>query len=352
MQAVSIIINWIPIGKMGIERTSSVELGNLRHQLGLRRMHYDGDVSKIAASFLSGNCDFLDRIVLESEAKAHRPEEIAILLEKTAIKKVIDNLWQEALTGDLLFERHLEEVSGKLKQTSWNDVVKSITYDEILDVLGTRMVKTNLLDRYAGIAKEVILPLLADNKTVSVVEAGASGSMNVQSAIDAGLNVSTWASVDLEKPDYEWILTCSIRMSEILSGDWKKYLDRILNHPKGLSIIQGDMNALPFANESFDIYFASLSWYQSLNAERAVQEAQRVVRDKGLVIVTDNAKKTDSGLIFSESWQSHELSTFVWYKKDGELVGPFNCAVWANPKCDQALSFPEFAELSRVVANS
>src|SRR3990167_2598461 len=148
MQAVSIIINWVPIGKMGIERTSSVELGNLRHQLGLRRMHYDGDVSKIAASFLSGNCDFLDRIVLESEARAHRPEEIAILLEKTAIKKVIDNLWAEVLTDDPLFQRHLEEVSRSLNQVSWPDVVKSVSYDEALDVLKTKTVKTNLIDRY------------------------------------------------------------------------------------------------------------------------------------------------------------------------------------------------------------
>ena len=70
---------------MGIERTSSVELGNLRHQLSLRSVHYDGDVSNIADSFLSGDCDFLDSIVLEPEARAHRPEEIAILLEKTAI---------------------------------------------------------------------------------------------------------------------------------------------------------------------------------------------------------------------------------------------------------------------------
>lgn len=336
---------------MGTERTNSVELQNLRQQLSLRSVHYNSDVSKIAASFLSGNCDFLDKIVLESEVKTRRPEETAILLEKTAIKKIVGDLWQEALVYDPLFESHLQEVSTLLSRTSWDDVVRSITYDEALEVLKTRGVKTNLLDRYAGITREVLIPLLADNKAVSIVEAGASGSMNVQSAIDAGLNVSTWTAVDLEKPDYEWILTCSVRMSEILSGGWRKYLDRILNHPKELSIIQGDMNDLPFSNEAFDVYFASLSWYQSQNAERSLEEARRVVRDEGLVVVTDNAKKTDTGLTFSDSWQSYELSTFVWVKKAGKFVGPFNCAIWANPKCDQALSFPEFAEFSRVVSN-
>ena len=337
---------------MGIERTNSVESQNLRHQLSLRGVHYDSDVSKIATSFLSGNCDFLDKIVLEPEVKTRRPEETAILLEKTAIKNIIGDLWQEALVYDPLFESHLQEVSALLRRISWNDVVRSITYDEALEVLKRRSVKTNLLDRYAGITREAIIPFLADNKAVSVIEAGASGAMNVKSAIDAGLNVSTWAAVDLEKPDYEWILTCSVRMSDIISGDWKKYLDRILNRPKELSIIQSNMDALPFADTSFDIYFASLSWYQSQNSERSLEEAQRVVRDNGLVVVTDNAKKNDTGLTFSENWQSNELSTFVWYKKDRGLIGPFNCVVWTNPKCDQALSFPEFAQLSRVVANS
>jgi len=337
---------------MGIERTNSIESQNLRHQLSLRGVHYDSDVSKIATSFLSGNCDFLDKIVLEPEVKTRRPEETAILLEKTAIKNIIGDLWQEALVYDPLFESHLQEISVLLRRISWNDVVRSITYDEALEVLKTKGVKTNLLDRYAGITREAIIPFLADNKAVSIVEAGASGSMNVQSAIDAGLNVSTWTAVDLEKPDYEWILTCSVRMSEILSGDWKKYLDRILNRPKELSIIQGDMNDLPFSNEAFDIYFASLSWYQSQKAERSLEEAQRVVRDNGLIVVTDNAKKTDSHFTFSDSWQSYELSTFVWVKKAGKLVGPFSCVVWKDPKCAQALSFPEFAELSRVVSNS
>src|SRR3990167_1221073 len=198
---------------MGAERISSVELGNLRNQLSLRSVHYDNDVSKIATSCLSLNCDLLDMIVLEPEVKTRRPEETAILLEKTAIKKIIGDLWQEALVYDPLFESHLQEISVLLRRISWNDVVRSITYDEALEVLKTKGVKTNLLDKYAGITREAIIPFLADNKTVSVVEAGASGSMNVKSAIDAGLNVSTWSAVDLEKPDYEWILTCSVRMS-------------------------------------------------------------------------------------------------------------------------------------------
>lgn len=336
---------------MGVERTNSVELSNLRHQLSLRSDHYDRDVREIANAFLTGNCDFLDKLVLEPETKTRRSEEFAILLEKTAIKKIIGNFWQEALDEDPVFGRHLQDVVEKLRQTSWDDVVRSITYDETLRVLKTRNVKTNLLDRYAGITREAIIPFLADNKTVSVVEAGASGSMNVQSAIDAGLNVSAWAALDLEKPDYEWILTCSVRMSEIMSGDWKKYLERILNRPKELAIVQGDMNDLPFSNEAFDVYFASLSWYQSQNAAKSLAEAKRVVRDKGFVVVTDNAQKVDSSLLFSNHWQSYELSTFVWVKKGGELVGPFNCVVWSSPKCDQVLSFPEFRELSRVVSN-
>src|SRR3989344_1972686 len=138
---------------MGTERISSVEFGNLRNQLSLRSIHYDSDVSKIATSFLSLNCDFLDMIVLEPEVKTRRPEETAILLEKTAIKKIIGDLWQEALARDALFESHLQEVSALLRRTSWSDVVRSITYDEALEVLKTKSVKTNLLDRYAGITR-------------------------------------------------------------------------------------------------------------------------------------------------------------------------------------------------------
>ena len=83
-----------------------------------------------------------------------------------------------------------------------------------------------------------------------------------------------------------------------------------------------------------------------------LNEAKRVVRDSGLIVITDNAKKTEQGLTFSNSWETNELRTFVWVRKGGVFAGPFDCALWESPKCDRALDFPEFAELSRVVANS
>ncbi len=75
--------------------------------------------------------------------------------------------------------------------------------------------------------------------------------------------------------------------------------------------ISGDGMLLPFKDEVFHIVFFVASLYQMTNVEKALDEAFRVLKRDGLILVFDYNKKTQTSLEAKEKFKR-----FCWNSKD------------------------------------
>jgi len=325
------------------------------NEIKARQFHKDYHASAIASALLAEvqlEKNWIKQAIQSEKAQEYPPMELAILLEKIVIQRVIENLWELKITQKEDFDHKLESVKRRIKEANWRKIVHDIPEDEWQKVIGKRTLQTNLYQRYSGIIGKVISPLAEgkQNKFNQIVDAGASGGMGVWSAIDCGLHVESWIAIDNEEPDLPWILTCSIRLSSILSESFEDYVNKITNPPPQFQRVTADMRNIPIQSDIVDIYLSIFSWYQLGDYKKALIEAERIIRPGGLIIVTDNVTWNKDELNICSPGKNGELTTLVWVKKEGQKsLGPFPCATWLSTDCTEGTYKDGFKEVKEIV---
>jgi len=302
--------------------------------------HKDPHAVSIAKTLLAAANDnsWVNRALNSDESKKYSSMELAILLEKVVILHLIGDLWKLAANSDPRFQSALSKTQKKLEEVDWNQTVANIQDQEWQQIIGKRSLQTHLLERYQGVISQVVKPVISENNQtpLTFVDAGASGGLGVWAATEEGLDVKSWLALDCQKPDIPWILTCSVRLSQILSGEYQDYLGKITKLPSSLERMIANMQSIPIKDNSADIYLSIFTWYQQKGYKQALQEARRVVKPTGLIVVTDNLLWKNRQPIFTSPSQNGQLSTIIWtLDQEKNLLGPFKCMTWNSSDCTE-----------------
>ena len=168
--------------------------------------------------------------------------------------------------------------------------------------------------------------------------------MGAWAAVESGISLRLWLSLDCLIPDRAWIANCSIRPSETVTPHFRSVVQKYFQEAPGCEQVAGDMLDVPLRDSSVDLYLAIYSWYQVPDRERLLAEALRVTRPGGIVAVTDNFVTADL-LVLAPPGAGGHLRTVAWVKEEQSISGPIRCFHWTKTDLSAGREQPGLAEL-------
>lgn len=265
-----------------------------------RTQHHDPDVRQISLALIEHLRLFPSGWVAQAIQSPQMSVynnylEKALVLEKTVIHHFLQNFWLASIVQNAPTSDNLVQIREKYRQVTrsgWLQLIMNIAPTESSLILG-KPIQTNRVPRYNNLFRQVIVPLYGHNpkSKLTVLDAGSSSGIGAHAAHIHNLPIKKWIGVDKEdhRANLPWILTCSTRLGEITSNQFSENLKLIFSLPKNTQILRGDIENLPqsIAPESVDLYLAIFSYYQLHNPIQAYNEALRIIKTGGFLIITD-----------------------------------------------------------------
>ena len=124
-----------------------------------------------------------------------------------------------------------------------------------------------------------------------------------------------------------------------------------LARERGVDARVGDVEALPFADESFDCAVANHMLYHAADIDRALAELRRVLRPGGTLVATTNGKRH-----LEELWllvgRDKSKETRHFFSEDGEELLGRHFEVVRREDVESELTFPHTEAVRGYVASS
>ena len=317
--------------------------GEVLEELVSRTKHGDPYVRQIARALLGnvekGSNGWVRRVMSLPEMNTYNsPFEKALVLEKIMLHYILYEFWESVIHLGKVQRGELAKVKSRineLDQPEWDKVAEQITDDIYLRVAG-RPIQTHRLKRYESLIEKIVVPLLGKNGSeIVVADAGSSSGAGSQVARMQGLPLKKWVAVDMcdPKENLSCVLTCSIRLGEILDGRFRKIIKNMFNWPVEFQFVKGDIENLPrkLLTGFADVYLAVFSYYQLKNPKRAFGQALKVVKTGGIILLTDYflpGKLTPESVI--TPGRGGLLTTGVWRSNGAGRAELITSYLWAD----------------------